>query len=217
MADITLLAEADRPTGSRPTRRLRAAGRIPGVVYGGGVDPLPVSVSGRDLREALSTDAGLNALLSLRVGGQSFVAMARELQHHPVRGTVIHVDFQVVDRDRPITAEIPVSLVGEPVELHRADGLLDQQLFSLTVSAKPADLPHQIEVDVSTLGVGDSLRVGDIPLPAGVTAEAEPDVLVAIGQPPRVVREGEGEAGGEASESLGGAAGAAGASSGEGH
>ena len=112
MAEVVLLAEPGRPVGSRCARRLRAEGRVPAVVYGQGVDPVSVTVHARDLRTALSTDAGLNAVLSLRVDGRKYLTMARELQRHPVRGTVIHVDFQVVDPGRQISAEVPISLTG---------------------------------------------------------------------------------------------------------
>jgi large subunit ribosomal protein L25 len=201
MAEITLVAETGRPTGSAPARRLRAEGRIPAVIYGEGVAPQAVSVVARDLRAALSTDAGLNVVLSLRVGPARYVAMARELQRHPVRGTVQHVDFQVVDPDQTITAEVPVIAVGDPVMLHRADGILDQQLFHLVVRARPGDIPNQFELDVTDLGVGQSLRVDDLVLPDGVTTDVDPEVVVVHGQPPRIqTGEEGGEAGAEGTE-----------------
>ncbi len=209
MADVTLVAEPGRTTGSRPSRRLRSDGRIPAVVYGNGVEPVAVSVSARDLRSVLSTGAGLNAVLALEVGRDTHMAMAREIQRHPVRGTVTHVDFQVVDPDQPIVAEIPVVLVGDPVELHHQDGMLDQQVFSLTVKAKPADLPPQLEADVSGIVIGTAVRVGEVILPPGVVSEVDADVIVAIGQAPRMTRAeeaGEGEATSEEAEGSAGSA-----------
>jgi large subunit ribosomal protein L25 len=105
----------------------------------------------------------LNAVLSLSVDGKQYLTMARELQRNPVRGTVIHVDFQVVDPEREISAEVPISLVGETVELHRADGVLDQQLFGLPVRARPADIPAHLEVDVSGIVIGSVIRVSASP------------------------------------------------------
>src|ERR1700678_2432161 len=99
MAEITLVAEPGRLTGSSESRRLRASGRIPGVLYGHGGEGTSVSVDGREFRQALSGGAGLNQLLSLQVGSETHLAMARSLQRHPVRHTVIHVDFQIVRRD----------------------------------------------------------------------------------------------------------------------
>jgi large subunit ribosomal protein L25 len=205
MAEFQLLAEPGRPVGSRPARRLRADGRVPAIVYGRGVDPVPVTVKARDLRAALSTEAGLNAVLSLQVEDKSYLTMARELQRHPVRGTVVHVDFQVVDPNREISADVPISLVGEAVELHRADGVLDQQLFGLPVMARPADIPPHLEVDISALAIGTVIRVSEIALPDGVRTDLDPESVVVAGQPPRVQIEelegaeaAEGEAEGEA-------------------
>jgi len=209
MAELTLVAEGGRPAGSRPARRLRHDGRIPGVVYGPGVEPIPVSVAARDLRTVLSTDAGLNAVLTLRVDGQPYLTMARELQRHPVRGSVTHVDFQVVDPDREVSAEVPITLTGEAVELSRADGVLEQQMFALTIKARPADIPSHLEVDISGLVIGAAVRVADIALPAAVVTEVDPESIVAAGQPPRVqaaeggaeAAEGGAEGGGEAAPS----------------
>ncbi|HZU79579.1 MAG TPA: 50S ribosomal protein L25 [Acidimicrobiales bacterium] len=186
MADITLVAESGRSTGSRPARRLRHAGRIPAVVYGTGHDPLSVTVGARDLRAALSTDAGLNAVLTLQIDGSSYPTMARELQRHPVRGTLLHVDFQVVDLNVETHADVPVQLTGDAVELHRADGVVDQTVFSITVRARPADIPSHLELDVSALEVGGSLRVSDIALPAGVATDVDPETIVVTGQASRV-------------------------------
>jgi len=204
MAEITLVAEAGREVGTRPARRQRASGRIPAIVYGEGVEPVSVTVAARDLRAALSTEAGLNALLSLDISGKRYLTLARELQRHPVRGTLLHVDFQVVDPDREVTADVPITLVGEAIELHRADGVLEQMLFVMPVKARPADIPSHLEVDISDLVIGTSVRVLDLALPAGVTADIDPEATIAIGSAPRVSvleEAGEGEAlAGEAGE-----------------
>jgi large subunit ribosomal protein L25 len=220
MAETTLVAEAGRPSGSSAARRLRHDGRIPAVVYGPGVAPIPVSVAARDLRAALSTDAGLNAVLSLEVGGDTYLTMARELQRHPVRGSVTHVDFQVVDPNREVTAEVTITLTGEALELHRADGVLEQQMFSLTIKSRPADIPAHLEVDITNLVIGSAVRVSDIALPPDVITEVDPESIVAAGQPPRVQALEEGEAvegeavEGEAGAAEGGAAGEASAEAG---
>lgn len=190
MAEITLPVESGRPKGSRNSGRLRAAGKVPGVVYGHGIEPLSVAVDARALRAALSTEAGMNALLTLQVGGASHLTMARELQRHPVRHTVTHVDFQVVRRDEVMAAEVPIALVGDAVEVHKGDGVVDQALFSLTVHATPANIPNSIDVDVASLRIGDTVRVGDLKLPSGVTTEVDPEAPVAIAQPPQVTEEG---------------------------
>ncbi len=148
-----------------------------------------MAVDSRALRSALTTDAGLNALLDLQVDGTSHLTVARDIQRDPVRGTVTHVDFQIVRRDEVIAADVPVNLVGEAEELHRADGVIDHQLFTLPVHATPGRIPNAIEVDVSGLLVGDTVRVGDISLPEGVTTDVDPEAPVVVGQPPQVSEE----------------------------
>jgi large subunit ribosomal protein L25 len=204
MPEITLLAEAGRPTGSRASNRLRQAGRIPGVIYGHGIEPVPISVAGRDLRAALTTEAGMNALLSVEVGGQAHLTLAREVQRHPVRNTVIHVDFQIVRRDEVVSADVPVAIVGEAHEVNAGGGVVEQPLPNLTIRATPAAIPASIEVDVAAMSIGDTIRVGDLALPGGVTTEVDADEPVVIARAGVVVEEeapaevAEGEAEGEA-------------------
>ncbi|MFZ0172051.1 MAG: 50S ribosomal protein L25 [Acidimicrobiales bacterium] len=189
MADITLVVDPARESGSRPSGRLRAAGRIPAVVYGHGIEPIPVSVDARDLRQALGGEAGSRALLRLVIGDGEHLAMARQLQRHPVRHTVIHVDFQVVGRDEVISAEVPIVLVGDAVAVHREDGTVDQERTVVAVKAKPADLPPNLEVDVSGLEIGDSIRISDIILPDGVELDEDGDSPVVVAHAPRAVIE----------------------------
>jgi large subunit ribosomal protein L25 len=199
MDEVSLVADVGRVKGSAEARRLRMAGKVPGVLYGHGIDPLPLAVGSRDLRAALTSDSGLNALISLDVGGTRHLAMARQLQRHPVRRSVDHVDFVIVRRDEVVSAEVNVHLVGEALEVDRADGLVEQQLFSLVVHATPGNIPNVIEVDISSLSIGEAIRVGDLKLPAGVTTEVDPEDTVVAGQASRTateVEEGAAETGG---------------------
>jgi large subunit ribosomal protein L25 len=186
MAEIPIAAEAGRPVGSAESRRLRSAGMVPAVVYGHGVDPLPVAVDAKDLRTALTTDAGLNALLALKVDGSTHLTMAKVVQRHPVRGTVAHVDFQIVRRDEVVTAEVPIVLVGEATLVHRDDGHVDHQLFNIAVHAVPGRIPNVVEVDISGLTIGQTIRVAELGLPTGVTTEVDPEAPVVVGQAPQV-------------------------------
>jgi large subunit ribosomal protein L25 len=178
MADVTLAAETGRPLGSRATRRLRREGKIPGVIYGHGTEPVSVAVAARELRVALNGEAGANQLLSLETGSATYLTLAREMQRHPIAQTVTHVDFQIVRRDEVIAADIPIVLIGEALEVHHGDGLVDQQMFTLATS---------VELDITDLTIGAQLRVSDLTLPAGVATDVDPETAVAIGQPPRVV------------------------------
>jgi large subunit ribosomal protein L25 len=177
--DIVLVAETGRPTGSPASRRLRATGRIPAVLYGRGADPAAISVEWRDLRSALTTDKGLNALLTLKIGSQSTKAIVKEMQRHPVRRDVLHIDFLAVDVDKPITTDVPLVLEGEPEKVIRDDGVVEQIVNVLIVTAKPDAIPGHIGVDVSDLEIGQQITVGDLQLPAGVTTETDPEETVA--------------------------------------
>ena len=182
MAEIQLVAETGREPGTRASKRLRREGKIPGVVYGHGAEPVAVAVDARELRHALNTEAGVNALINLSIDGKSQLTMPRVLQRHPVRHTVTHVDFQVVSRDEVVSADVTFQLVGEATEVHNGDGVVEQALFSLTVNARPADIPTHIEVDISNLSIGEAIRVGDLKLPSGVTTDIDPEEAIVVGQ-----------------------------------
>ncbi len=185
MAEVTLTAEAERTTGSRASRRLRRAGRVPAVLYGHGMEPVAVSVNARELRSVLSAH-GLNQALNLEVAGTKHLVLARELQRHPVRRAVAHVDFQVVRRDEVVHAEVPVVLVGEAEAVHREQGILEHPISSLAVRADLEHLPAEIKVDVSRLAIGDVVRVKDLDLPEGVTTDLDPDEPVVTAVPTSV-------------------------------
>jgi large subunit ribosomal protein L25 len=122
------------------------------------------------------------------------------MQRHPVAQTVTHVDFVIVRRDEVISADVPITLVGEAIEVQHGDGLVEQQMFTLPINALPTDIPTGIEADISALTIGGQVRVSDLTLPAGVTTDVDPETAVAIGQPPRVVVEEEVAAEGEGEE-----------------
>lgn len=190
MSDQLLLAaETGREEGTRSSRRLRRAGRVPAVVYGLEAEPVAVSVAWPDLRAALTTDAGINAIITLSIDGSEQLSVVKDLQRHPVRRDVIHVDFLRVTADQQIEADIPVVLVGEALEVTRANGMVDQTLYHLTVSAKPAEVPDEIEVDISGLTLGDAIHVSDLALPAGVTTAVDPGDTVAVSLVTRSTRE----------------------------
>jgi large subunit ribosomal protein L25 len=201
MAEITVVAETGRPTGSRPANRLRGEGKVPGVVYGHGADPLAVAVVWRDLRLALTSDAGLNALIDLEIAGEHQLTIVKELQRHPVRRDVTHVDFLRINRDEEITVEVPIVLHGVAEQVLREDGHVDQVLFALSIISKPGAIPNEIAADVSALIVGESIRVSDLVLPEGVRTEVDLDEPVVLAHGPAAeeeeveeAEEGEGEA-----------------------
>jgi large subunit ribosomal protein L25 len=190
-SEVRLTASPRTASGSRAAGRLRREGLIPAVVYGHGADPKSVSVVHRELRAALSTEAGSNALLDLEVDGEAVLALVKEMQRDAVRNVVTHVDFIRVSRDEAVTVEVPIHFEGEASEVTSGGGTLDQQLFNLTVTAKPGDIPSAITVDVSGMTIGDSVRVGDLSLPAGVTTDVDAEEAVAVAQVSQAAQEAE--------------------------
>jgi large subunit ribosomal protein L25 len=180
MAEILLKAQTGRTTGSRSSGRLRADGKVPAVVYGLGHDAQSVTVDWRELRAVLTTDAALNVLVDLEIEGQTDLVMIKDLQRHAVRRNVLHVDFLRVSRDVAIEVEVPINIEGEAIAVQQEGGLVEHLLFALTVSAKPADIPNEILVDVTDLRMGGVIRVSDLALPAGVVTDVDPEEIVIV-------------------------------------
>ncbi len=182
-------AETGRERGTRPSRRLRQSGRVPAVVYGLGAEPETVSVDKTDLRVALNTEAGLNALITLDLESGRQLSIIKDLQRHPVRREVLHVDFLRIDPDHEVEVEVPLVLTGEAKKVTQANGMIDQVMHRLPVFAKPEDIPSEVTADVTDLEVGSSLRVSDIDLPSGVTPSGDPDATFAVGLITRSTKE----------------------------
>ncbi len=189
MSELLLSAKTGRMEGTRPSRRLRREGKVPAVVYGLGIDPVTVSVEWPELREVLTTDLGLNALVTLDIEGDQLLAVVKDLQRHPVRRDVIHVDFMRVTEDQMIEVEVPIVLEGEARNVTMYDGMIDQSMYTMTVSVRPADAPEQIVVDVTDLELGETIKVSDLSLPAGAESAMDPEETVAIALITRSTRE----------------------------
>ena len=185
--------------GSAESRRLRRQGLIPGVLYGR-ERPISISIPERDLRAALTTSGGLNAVLDVVVeGGKAHSSVLKEYQQHPVKGLITHVDLQEVRLDQPIHATVPLHLHGEPAGV-KEGGVLAQGVNELNVEALPMEVPEHLEADVSELQIGDTLRLSALKPPAGVTLldDLEETVLATVTAPmreeePQTVEGSEGE------------------------
>jgi large subunit ribosomal protein L25 len=175
MASTVLVANTGRQTGSAASRRLRGDGTIPGVLYGHGMTPLSLAVERRELRVALSGAAGVNTVLDLTVDGTIYPAIVKELQRHPVRRTVVHVDFIPVNLDEEITVSVPLRLVGEAKEVEQEGGLVDPAVDSIEVVTTPRNIPDEFVVDVSEMTMDTVIRLSDVAMPAGVTATGDPE------------------------------------------
>ncbi len=198
MAAVTLKANVRTKLGSANARRDRKEGLVPAVVYGHGKDVIPVTVDALEFNRILSSESGDNTLISLDIDGKTDTALARQINRHPVRPVITHVDFIRVNVNEEVEAEVPVHLEGE-AEGVKDGGQLDQLLFNITVKAKPADIPTGLTQDISALKIGDQLTVGGIDLPAGVITEVDSETVIAVVNVPKAVEE-EPQAEGEAAE-----------------
>ncbi len=181
--EVTLKAKARSEMGKGPARRARAAGRLPAVLYGASVEPTALMVDLKEMSQALHTEAGSNVLINLELDSNQYLTVPREIQRHPVRGTLLHVDFLSVARDVKIGAEVPVLVTGESHGV-KEGGQIDQHIHELKIEALPSDIPGSIEVDITELGIGQSLKVSDLALPNGVTVLNDPDdVVIGVIEP----------------------------------
>ncbi len=190
MQQETLQATKRVESGSRAARRLRRDGRVPGVVYGTTVDTQPVHVSSRDLYAVLHTEAGLNAIIELDVDGEPVLTVAREVQRHPVRGEIEHLDFIEVRMDQEIQAEVGVVYTGTPVGVRDEGGIVETIENSVTISALPTAIPSSIEVAIDHLSIGDTLKGADLPAIDGVTYDIDEEApLLTVVVPAAIVEE----------------------------
>ena len=193
--------------GSRESRRLRNRGLVPGILYGTGIEPHAIAVPERDLRKALTGGSGMHAILDVVVTGigSTHPSILKDYQQDPLRGKLVHVDLQEVRLDRPISATVTVVLTGgDDAPGVREGGALSQVAREVNVEALPMEVPEHIELDVSGMAMGDSMRLSDLPPREGVTFLDDPDTVLATvtipmreePEPEEAVAEGE-EAEGE--------------------
>jgi len=178
MSDSVLIAESGRTTGSAESRRIRREDRIPAVVYGKGMEPISITIDRRDLRLALSGGAGMNTILDLTVDGTVYPSIVKEMQRHPVRRTVAHVDFIQIDLSQEITVSVPVRLEGEAKQVAMNNGLVDQQMMEIQVRTTPRNIPDELVIDINDMTNDTVITVADVALPSGVVAISAADQTV---------------------------------------
>ena len=177
MATI-LQTKIGRKIGSAESRRLVATDHIPGVIYGHGMVPVKVTVERRDLRVALAGPAGVNTILELQVGDAKYPAIVKELQRDPVKRVVRHIDFMQISLTELITMDIPVHLTGTAKAVLSEGGLVDATVNTIQIRATAANIPNEILIDVTAMGMQDVIRLSDVVLPNGVSAVGDPDLVV---------------------------------------
>lgn len=181
---ISLRAEIGRPSGSRASRRIRAAGGVPGIVYGKGREPLGITVDHHEL-SVIIAHHGVNALISLDTGKEKILTLPKSIDRHPYRNRIDHIDLIGVSLKEKVTTQVGVVLEGEPAGV-KEGGILAHTAHQLTIEALPSDIPAHVEVDVSGLEIGGSLRVADLPAAEGYVIIDDPETVVASVVPPTV-------------------------------
>lgn len=188
---VKLSASARSTVGGSVANKLRSKGLIPAVIYGGKQESLPLQVGARDISNVLSRARGENILVELEIENAgktvSRMALIQEVQHAPLSGGIVHVDFHAVNMNEVLHTSVPLEPRGEPAGVKSFGGILEQSLRSLEIECLPKDLPEVLHIDVSGLNIGDSIHVRDVPLPGGVKALEDADLTVFLVAAPAVV------------------------------
>jgi large subunit ribosomal protein L25 len=189
MPEIVVTAESRTETGKNANRRLRAAGKIPGILYGTGKAPTHVAVSPKSIGAILRSAAGENTLFDLEIGGARRKVILKEYQVEPVKHQLLHADFYEVALDKTLELKVHVELVGTPVGVKVEGGILDFVTRELEISCLPADIPEKIVVDVSHLEMGKHLRVSEVKVSDKVKVLTDPGIVIANVVAPRAEEE----------------------------
>ena len=193
---LKLAAQTRTSEGRNAVKKIKAQGLVPAVIYGANQQPQNLQVNAREFHTLLSHATGEHLLVELQIAdgaeAGNRLALIQEVQHDPIRGSVLHIDFHAVSGDQKIHAEIPVEAFGEASGVKNFGGILEVALHSLMVECLPKDLPEIIRVDVSELNVNGAVHVRDLQLPAGVVAKADPELTILRVAPPTVASEAPG-------------------------
>src|SRR5690242_6037808 len=185
MATVSFTAQPRENTGKGAARSLRARGQVPAVIYGHDIQPKSLSLNARDLDKMLGHIQAESTVIEVTVDGQTSKTLIREIQRHPIKRQILHVDFQALVAGEKVTVNIPITLLGIPEGVKLEGGVLEQSLRELEIEVDPSSIPDHVELDVSNLKIGDSLHVSDIKLAEGVTILDDPETSVAVVAAPR--------------------------------
>jgi len=198
MASASLSAESRSETGKGVARKLRASGRVPGVIYGHGREPQALSLNARELEKLLGSIAAGSTVVELTLGSATTNTLIREVQRHPFKKQILHVDFMELVAGEKVIVDIPLVFIGTPEGVRTGGGLLEQILHSIEINVDPSSIPNHIDVDVSQMVMGHSLHVRDLKLPEGVEVLTDEDATICAVIAPRAVVEETAAAEGEA-------------------
>jgi large subunit ribosomal protein L25 len=185
MATASLSAKARSDRGKGVARKLRAAGEVPGVIYGHGREPQSLTVNAREFGRLAERVRITSTVIELALEGKTARTLIRELQRDPIKRTVIHIDFQELVAGEKVTVSVPLRFVGTPEGVKTGGGILEETMHSVEVSCDPANIPDHIDVDVSALTIGHSLHIGDLKLPEGVEVTDDAEQTIAVVSAPK--------------------------------
>ena len=189
MATVSLSANARDGKGKGAARSLRSHGQVPAVIYGHGRQPQPLALNARDLDKLLSHIQAESTVIEVTVGGQTAKTLIREIQRHPIKRQILHVDFQALVAGEKVTVSIPIVLLGVPEGVRLEGGVLDQTLREIEIEVDPSNIPDHVEYDITNMVIGDSVHISDLKVPEGVEVIDDPETSVAVLAAPRAVIE----------------------------
>jgi len=189
MATAQLTATPRTGSGKGPARSLRAEGKIPGIVYGHAREPQALTLDTREFEKLLSHISAESTVIELSLDGQTTKTLIREIQRHPFKRQILHVDFQELVAGEKVQVNIPIVLLGVPEGVRASGGVMDQTLRELSIRVDPSAIPDHIEVDVSGVQIGHSIHVSELQLPEGVEVLNDPEAPVCVVAAPRAVVE----------------------------
>jgi large subunit ribosomal protein L25 len=189
MATVSLAAKARNTVGTGHARKLRQAGEVPGVIYGHSREPQSLSLNSRELEKLLTQIAGTSTVVELTVDGTLARTLIREVQRHPFKRQIIHVDFQELVAGEKVTLRVPLRFQGTAIGVRESGGILEETMHQITLRVDPATIPDHIDVDVSGIQIGHSVHIRDLKLPEGAEIMDDEDAPVAIVSAPRAAVE----------------------------
>ncbi|HEY0929443.1 MAG TPA: 50S ribosomal protein L25/general stress protein Ctc [Gemmatimonas sp.] len=189
MANVTLDATARVETGKGAARKIRQAGSIPSVIYGHGREPQSLTTNARETERLIKSIAVSSTVIELNIDGKTSRTLIREIQRHPFKRTILHIDFQELVAGETVSVKCPIVYVGTPEGVRLEGGILDQIMHELHIQVDPASIPNHIDVDISGVKLGKSLHVSDLKLPAGIKVLDDAGATVCVVQPPKVQEE----------------------------
>src|SRR3954471_13142112 len=189
MATVSLAAKTRDTIGTGNARKLRQAGEVPAVIYGHSREAQSLSLNSRDLEKLLTQIAGTSTVVELTMDGKTARTLIREVQRHPFKRQVLHVDFQELVAGEKVTLRVPLRFQGTPVGVRESGGILEETTHQISLRVDPASIPDHIDVDVSLIQIGHSVHIRDLTLPAGAEVMDDEDSPVAIVSAPRAVVE----------------------------